>query len=142
MTGTLRELIDHPDRWRAHKCAYSSAVHWPPKEIRERRRGLGMLQAELAAVLGVSRRAVTNWETGKARPSGANLDALDAVLGAAPIPEPTLTGASDMQLAGEFLRRLGLRSAQDGQPVKLPGDDLGWPRSKTRKTRKDSPGKA
>jgi transcriptional regulator with XRE-family HTH domain len=146
MTGTLRESNIHPGRWDAHKCAYSSAVHWTPQEIRRRRNAKGWSQSEAAAAVGVSRRAITNWETGVARPSGSNVEALDRALGDAPVAEPTLRGATDLEFAAEVMRRLGLRSTPgtdgaDGAPVELPAEDLAWPR-RTRKTRKDLPRKA
>lgn len=145
MTGTLRASNIHPDRWDAHKSAYSSAVHWTPEEIRQRRNAKGWSQSEAAAAVGVSRRAITNWETGVARPSGSNIEALDRALGDAPIAEPTLRGATDWEFAAEVLRRLGLRSRTDGADgadgarVELPAEDLAWPR--TRKPRKNLPGK-
>lgn len=49
--------------------------------IRERRERLGRSQQELADAVGVSRQQVSNWETGKQSPTGANLVALAAILG-------------------------------------------------------------
>jgi len=133
MTGTAHMTISHPPPQHEHKCAYSSAVTWPPGEIRRRRNAKGWSQDDLAEALGVSRRAVTNWETGVARPSGANLDALDQALGDAPLPEPTLRGATDLEFAAELLRRLGVNTGPDAGPVELPAEDLAWPRRKPRR---------
>jgi len=133
MTGTAHLTINHPPPRHEHKCAYSSAVHWTPQEIRRRRNALGLSQEEAAQLVGVSRRAWTNWETGVARPSGANLDALDTALGDAPLPEPTLRGASDLEFAAEWLRRMGMRGDGATEPVELPAEDLAWPRRKPRR---------
>ena len=44
-----------------------------PKMLRERRRQLGLTQAELASRLGVSRQTVNSWERGRVRaPSWSN----------------------------------------------------------------------
>ena len=131
-------MIDPPNTRGAHKCAYSSAVNWTPGEIRRRRNAKGWSQDDLAKVIGVSRRAITNWETTTARPSGANIEALDQALGDAPLSEPTLRGASDAEFIAEFARRLSLRADGSanggGEAVVLPAEDLAWPR-RTRKTR-------
>ena len=40
-------------------------------EIRETRKGLGMTQGMFAATIGVSRKTVESWETGRYMPDGA-----------------------------------------------------------------------
>lgn len=45
---------------------------------------MGLNQQELADLVGVSRRAVTNWETAVAEPRGSNLRSLEAVLATKP----------------------------------------------------------
>ena len=51
------------------------------KAIREGRDRLGMSQEALAERLGVSRQAVSKWETGTADPSTSNLLALAKLFG-------------------------------------------------------------
>jgi transcriptional regulator with XRE-family HTH domain len=125
VTGTHELRYAHPPTVRAHICAYSVAVEWTPKEIKNRRLAKGWDQDQLAAELGVSRRAITNWETNKAEPRGENRRRLDAVLGDAPQPDVTLQGASDAEFVAEMARRLAFR----GQPASLPTEDLWWPRT-------------
>ena len=42
-----------------------------PADVRNRREGLGMSEAQFAAALGVSARAVRFWQTGERSPSKA-----------------------------------------------------------------------
>lgn len=59
--------------------------------IREARATLGMSQAALAEALGVTRAAVSLWETGQAEPQAANMLALRELLGPALLePSPPL----------------------------------------------------
>lgn len=51
------------------------------KRIREQRKMVGMSQEKLAELAGVSRQAVTKWETDLSSPSTANLFALAEILG-------------------------------------------------------------
>ena len=65
-------------------------------DIRALRRSLGLTQAELAQRLNLSREAITQWETGRASPSGPAemlLRAMQATIpDAGPIsPDPGLT---------------------------------------------------
>ncbi len=46
--------------------------HWPPERIKAERDAAGMSQDDLAAVLGVSGGAVSQWETGATKPLGRN----------------------------------------------------------------------
>lgn len=100
-------------------------MEWTPQEIKNRRLAKGWDQDRLASELGVSRRAITNWETDKAEPRGENRRRLDAVLGDTPQPDISLQGASDAQFIAEMARRLALRGAPPG----LPEGDLWWPRT-------------
>src|SRR4051812_44349581 len=81
VTGTRQVNYAHPPPRSEHFCAYSVAVEWTPQEIKNRRLAKGWDQDQLARELGVSRRAITNWETGAADPRGKNRRALDTVLG-------------------------------------------------------------
>ena len=60
------------------------------EEIRRRREERHLSQEELAEAVGVSRQAVSKWESGAAQPTGANrralLQALDLREAAAPLP--------------------------------------------------------
>lgn len=64
-----------------------------------------MSQQELAETLAVSRRAITNWETGAAEPRGRNINSLDRVLGDATTPEVGLHDATVMELLAELAGR-------------------------------------
>jgi len=75
------------------------------ERVRDRRKAAGLNQAELAALVGVSQAAVSDWEKGKATPSiggaGALAKALDVELSwlvygdeeaaATPVAEPGAT---------------------------------------------------
>lgn len=140
MTGTTGKMITRSGTQHAQDAAYSARVQWTPTEIRTRRHLKGWGQRELATALGVHPRSVTAWETGAARPQGGNLDALEQVLGDAPVPEPTLRGATNAQFVAELTRRLetvGLGTAVEAGD-KLPGTDLAWPQRGT--TRRSSKG--
>ncbi|KAB7701494.1 helix-turn-helix domain-containing protein [Plesiomonas shigelloides] len=54
------------------------------ERIRSRRLQMGMKQAELAKMLGVSRVSVTKWETGVTKPDGENLHQLAIALSTTP----------------------------------------------------------
>jgi transcriptional regulator with XRE-family HTH domain len=125
VTGTRALSYAHPPGSRAHICAYAVAVEWTPQEIKNRRAAKGWDQHRLAAELGVSRRAITNWETGQAEPRGENRRRLDAALGDTPQPDISLQGATDAQFVAELARRLAIR----GNPPGVPEQDLWWPRS-------------
>lgn len=125
VTGNQGLNYAHLPDSRAHICAYAVAVDWTPQKIKNRRTAKGWDQNRLATELGVSRRAITNWETGQADPQGKNLRRLDAVLGDAPQPDVSLQGASDAEFIAEMARRLAQR---DSAP-QLPTEDLWWPRA-------------
>lgn len=110
-----------------HFCAYPLRVDWTPDEIRRRRDAKGLSQEELGQRLGehldkpVSRRAITNWETGVAMPHGRNLRALDLVLGDQPTgDDPPLSLADDLELLAEIARRMASRRVRDGGTPPLP----------------------
>ena len=115
-------------------------MQWTPAAIRRHRVLRGWNQDDAANALGVSRRSISSWESGEARPQGRHADALDRVIGTpAPSDDPTLSQASFMQLVtalvarhgedadriAELLRKLG--EAERADPV-LPAQDLEWPR--------------
>lgn len=109
-------------------------MQWTPAEIRRRREAAGFTsQTQLADALGVSRRAVTNWETGKADPRGSHLRALERILGDAPAPEVTLADASDVELIAEFARRLSRNTRSDQAPnrtvTEAANERISWPKS-------------
>lgn len=92
-----------------HICAYPARVEWTPEEIVRRRIAHGYnSQESLARALGLSRRAVTNWETGKAIPRGSSLRELERVLGGDPNSsdeDRALRRVSDGHLWAELQRR-------------------------------------
>lgn len=80
MTGSAVVSIRAVHDGGAHICAYACPVRWTPEEIKRRRDAKGLSQQELGDLIGASRRAVTNWETGKSEPRGSNLRALEKAL--------------------------------------------------------------
>ena len=78
------------------------------ERIRAARQAAGLSQEKLAERLGLTRQAVTKWETGQSAPSTENLLHLAEVLG---VPVNTLLGeeASGPPLAGQPLRILSFR---------------------------------
>jgi transcriptional regulator with XRE-family HTH domain len=80
-------------------------VEWTPEEIRRRRDARGLSQQDLADALQVSRRAITNWETGAAEPRGKSLRGLDRVLGDTTTPETSLRDATVLELLAELAGR-------------------------------------
>jgi repressor LexA len=55
-------------------------MHPFASNIIQRREALGLNQAELAQIVGVSKATLSRWESGQLGPSRANLDALAAAL--------------------------------------------------------------
>ena len=78
------------------------------ERIRAARQAAGLSQEKLAERLGLTRQAVTKWESGQSAPSTENLLHLAEVLG---VPVTALLGeeASGPQLAGPPLRILSFR---------------------------------
>ena len=78
------------------------------ERIRAARQAAGLSQEKLAERLGLTRQAVTKWETGHSAPSTENLLHLAEVLG---VPVTALLGeeASSPPLAGQPLRILSFR---------------------------------
>ncbi len=96
---------DHPGARIEHISAYAALVRWTPAEIKKQRDARALSQDQLAKLVGVSRRAITNWETGQAEPRGSNLRALELTLGGQQEREDlSLIPAAD--LAAELIRRL------------------------------------
>ena len=50
------------------------------EKIKQARVGKNMSQEELAAIVGVSRQAISKWESDKTVPSGSNREALNQYL--------------------------------------------------------------
>ena len=58
------------------EAAPDRALRISPKSIKSHRRRLGLSQAQMAKLLGVSSNSVTLWESGKASPRGKNRQAI------------------------------------------------------------------
>lgn len=141
VTGKMFDTVVDPTRSSEHFSAYSAHMQWTPAEIKRRREAAGFTsQTQLADALGVSRRAVTNWETGKADPRGTHLRALERILGDAPAPEVTLSEATDVELIAEFARRLSRTTRSDQAPNRTVTDAaterISWPKSATPSARR------
>lgn len=109
-------------------CAYPVRVDWTPEEIRRRRLAKGYRsQRALATELGVSLKAVTNWETGVGEPSAANIRRLDELLGTTVTTAVPLSEATDSQLLAEIANRMARSAGPCGdlpEPLKHDGR---WP---------------
>lgn len=86
--------------------AYDAPVEWTADSIRRAREARGWSQAALADELSrhvkTSARSITDWETGKARPSGRRLAALDKLFAAASDtfdPRAILADLTDAEVA-------------------------------------------
>jgi len=64
-----KDLLDSVRQMKAGKGARKSQVALSP--IAEARSRLGMSQAELASLMGVSTRTLQDWEQGRRKPTGA-----------------------------------------------------------------------
>lgn len=107
-------------------------MEWTAGAVLEAREERGWTQQQLADLIDASLRSVVAWEAGTTRPSRRYQRALekairdhDAQQGSAdPDSGPTLRGATNIQLAGEFVRRLAeveqLRELVRAQGVSLP----------------------
>lgn len=117
----------HPPGSREHICAYAGPVQWTRSEIKRRREAKGLSQEQLAQAIGVSRRAITNWETGQAEPRGRNLRGLERMLGDEPVPDVLLRDATDLQFVAEMLRRLSaVATGTPSDQGDVSKDDLFW----------------
>jgi DNA-binding transcriptional regulator YiaG len=65
----------------ARPMAFPGGATWTSVAIRELRRSLSLTQAELAELMNVSARAVTNWEQALNAPDGASRRLLDVIAG-------------------------------------------------------------
>lgn len=105
-------------------------MEWSRTEIKRRRETLGLSQQELADAVGVSRRAVTNWETGVAEPRGKSLRRLDQILGdRANGYDPRRSEMTIMELLGELASRIAqLEARSQGRPrPNLPPERVVFP---------------
>ncbi len=105
------------------------------ERIRAARQAAGLSQEKLAERLGLTRQAVTKWETGQSAPSTENLLRLAEVLG---VPVTALLGeeASSPPLAGQPLRipvlsrvypsALGQPARSAHHPRRLGAGVSGW----------------
>lgn len=84
-------------------------------ELRERREGAGMTQAELGSLVGVSGSAVGQWEQGRTRPAWKQVQRLADVFGVtvvSPVNDPNEWGQRldalqhDLELQAEVLDRI------------------------------------
>ena len=64
-----KDLLDSVRQMKAGKVARKTQVALSP--IAEARSRLGMSQAELASLMGVSTRTLQDWEQGRRKPTGA-----------------------------------------------------------------------
>lgn len=125
MTGSRQQQVKAGD---THSYAYTEVVQWTPETIRREREAKGWSQRELREAISstgatVSLRSITAWERGESKPSGKNLAGLDRVLSPAePRPGPSLASATDIELVGEFLRRLSERRRADMEPSRIDHD--------------------
>lgn len=136
VTGKLSDTNVGPPRSSEHICAYPSGVQWTPEEIKRRRQARGWSQQQLAEALGLSRRAVTNWETGNTEPRGANLRALERELGDHDDDENvSLRDATDAQFLAEVARRVARGARKDQPPIRTvtagPPERIRWPKTIT-----------
>ena len=83
------------------------------ERIRAARQAAGLSQEKLAERLGLTRQAVTKWETGQSAPSTENLLRLAEVLG---VPMTALLGASapEQQLQADQIYALQKAQARQG----------------------------
>lgn len=139
---------------------YSAAMLWDASTIKHEREARGWSQRVLAERLSaaqpdgsVSARSITDWERGKATPTGRNLSALDRVFAVAPttvttvaagtlppgVIEAALEEASHLQLLTQLAKRLSRLGPED---VVLPSEPLRRPRadnpSRTERPARDS----
>ena len=79
------------------------------KGIAERRKQAGLSQEELARRLGLTRQAVSRWESGAALPTVDNLERAIAAAAGLPEEDPMLSGVKmTLKQMGEAMNRLGL----------------------------------
>jgi transcriptional regulator with XRE-family HTH domain len=68
---------------------YSDSPGTLAEHLKKRRRELGLLQREVAALMGIAKETYTNWETGKTKPVASQFKPVIDFLGYDPSPEPT-----------------------------------------------------
>jgi DNA-binding transcriptional regulator YiaG len=74
----MEQLEQMLDRARQHRRIRRSLP--PPRRRQELRRNAGLTQADVGRVLGVSRVAVSRWESGRRRPSAQYVGAYGELL--------------------------------------------------------------
>lgn len=129
MTGTVDQQVS---AGLSSFKQYPAPVEWTAAKIKQIREARGWSQRALAEALtaaqpegSVSARSITDWERGKAVPSGRNLSALDRVLGDGDRASPgrDLSEFADYELLAEIAARL----ARGGRrPADLPTESLRW----------------
>jgi transcriptional regulator with XRE-family HTH domain len=87
---------------------YSENPQTLGEHLKKRRRDLGLLQREAAAIMGVSTATAVNWEKGKSKPVAAQFKPAMDFLGYDPSPEPQTLG----QRLEAKQRSLGVSQAQ------------------------------
>ncbi|MBI4575355.1 MAG: helix-turn-helix transcriptional regulator [Planctomycetes bacterium] len=93
-----------------------------PGTIRDRRRGLGLTQAQLAFALGVTPNTVARWERGEVRPSLGAGRALSCVLGrrhtlrGATTPAPPTASWAELWRMGGSIHGAAMRTRRNPEP--------------------------
>ncbi len=102
--------------------------------IKERRKALGLRQADLAAVLGITQEHLSRVETGKVRPSAALAGAAMVALkdpaanfaeqyAGADLPEGGVDALRAMELARTAVGEILALQGPDAEQIALTGDD-------------------
>ncbi len=71
MFNELMESVQEMDEIVQGKKSASRRFDFPDPEVKVTRNRLGITQEKFAAILGVSKRTVENWEQGRRHPKGA-----------------------------------------------------------------------
>lgn len=71
MFNELIESVQEMDDIVQGKKSASRSFDFPDPEVKVTRNRLGITQERFAAILGVSKRTVENWEQGRRHPTGA-----------------------------------------------------------------------
>jgi transcriptional regulator with XRE-family HTH domain len=90
----------------------------PGKRIEQLREKAGYSQGQLARLIGISRTAVSNWESNKAQPAGANLLKCAAILRTS--PDFILSGKETTNANANSLQNDGLAKTSSVRYILLP----------------------